>query len=224
MGIVVFSSSRDPRSKEMRRYPLWVLLLSSLILVESVYGGEAIKAGMVKGTITMGGKPASDAVVSVEGLPQESLRPQLSNDKFKRAFMDQRDIKFIPRVLPVLVGTRVDFRNNDKTFHNVFSTSEAKKFDIGLQPPGKTRSVAFDKPGVVRILCNVHPDMEGFIVVKGHPYFSAADKQGSYQINAVPVGKYRLDIWHPDFGTQVLPFELVREGEVLAIDVDLKKK
>ena len=138
--------------------------------------------------------------------------------------MDQREMKFIPRVLPVVVGTTVDFPNNDKSFHNVFSNSDAKKFDLGLYPSGKSRSVTFDTTGVVKILCNVHPDMEAFIVVVGHTYFSATGKRGNYQVNAVPLGKYRLEVWHPEFGAQVLPFELVRGDEVLAIDLDLKKQ
>ena len=137
--------------------------------------------------------------------------------------MDQRDMKFIPRVLPVVIGTTVDFPNNDKTFHNVFSTSEAKKFDLGLYPAGKSRNVAFDKAGVVKILCNVHPNMESYVVVKEHPYYAVSDARGNYRVNGVPLGKYRLEVWHPEFGTKSVPFELVREDEVLGLNVDLKK-
>jgi len=188
-----------------------------------VFGGEATKTGIIKGTITIGGKPTTDAVVSVEGLPQENLKSQISNLKSKKAVMDQREVKFIPRVLPVLVGTTVSFPNNDKPWHNVFSKSESKPFDLGLYPAGETRSVAFDKAGVARILCNVHPNMEGYVVVKSHPYFAAPDKRGNYRINAVPLGQYRLEVWHPDLGTKMVSFNLVREGEVLTLNVDLKK-
>ena len=65
--------------------------------------------------------------------------------------------------------------------------------------------------------------MEAFIVVKEHPFFGATDKQGNYQLSAVALGNYRLEVWHPELGTRTVPFELVREGEVLAIDMDLKK-
>lgn len=208
----------------MRRRFFGYAVLLGLFFPAAVLSGVAEKVGVVKGAITVGGKPASDAVVSVEGILSGQLKTQDSKLKTIKAVMDQRDMKFIPRVLPVVVGTTVEFPNNDKTFHNVFSTSEAKKFDLGLYPPGKSRNVVFDKPGVLKILCNVHPDMEAFVVVRGHPYFSATEKQGSYQVKALPLGKYRLEIWHPEFGAQVLPFELVREGEVLAIDVDLKKQ
>ncbi len=203
---------------------LWVLALFGLLLSLRTFAGEVGKTGVVKGTIFIGGKPTSDAVVSVQGLPKEKLKTQNSKLKTATAVMDQRDLKFIPRVLPVLVGTTVDFPNNDKTFHNVFSTSEAKKFDLGLYPAGETRRATFDKPGVVKILCNVHPNMEAYIFVVGHPYFSAADTRGNYQIKAVRLGKYRLEVWHPEFGMRVVPFELVREGEVLGMDLDFKKR
>ena len=132
-------------------------------------------------------------------------------------------MKFVPRVLAIVAGTIVDFSNNDKTWHNVYSTAEAKKFDLGLYPPQKTRSATFDKPGVVRILCNVHPAMEAFIVVKDHPYYAITEKRGNYEIENIPLGKYTVEVWHPEFGAKKLPFELVREGQVLVLDIDLKK-
>jgi hypothetical protein len=132
-------------------------------------------------------------------------------------------MRFVPRVVPVLVGTTVDFPNNDNTWHNVFSTSEAKKFDLGLYAPKNSGSVTFDRPGVVKILCNVHPTMEAFIVVKEHPFFTATNRRGIYQLNQVPPGKYVLEAWHPEFGTKKMRFELVREGQVLSLDIDFKK-
>ena len=207
----------------MKRHWVRIFIALGLFLPQVALGGAAAKTGIVKGTINIGGKPTSDAVVSVEGLPPDKSKIQNRKSKIAKAVIDQRDMKFTPRVLAVIVGTTVEFPNNDKAWHNVFSASEAKKFDLGLYPPGKTRNVAFDKPGVVRVLCNVHPSMEAYVVVKGHPYFAASDKGGNYRINNVPLGKYRIEVWHPDYGTRTVPFELVREGEVLAIDVDLKK-
>ncbi len=197
-------------------HALFVLLLPGIAL-----GAEAMgKTGIVKGTITLDGRPTSEVVVSIEGLTKEYLLSHVS--KAEPKLMDQREMKFIPKVLAVPVGTPVNFPNNDNTWHNVFSPSEAKKFDLGLYPPGEKRSVTFNMAGVVRILCNVHPNMEGHIVVKEHPYFTVPNLQGSYRIDAVPMGKYRLEVWHPDVGTTVGPFNMVREGEVLSIDVDLK--
>ena len=197
-------------------------MLSSAVVSAAAFGGEASKTGVIKGTITIGGRPTADAVVSVEGVaPKDGVARPSGNAG--QAVIDQRDMKFIPRVLAVLVRTTVDFSNNDKTFHNVFSTSEAKKFDLGLYPSGQSRNVNFDKPGVVRILCNVHPNMEAYIAVKNHRYFTVADARGNYSLSAIPLGKYRVEIWLPELGTRVMPVELVREGEVLAIDFDLKK-
>ncbi|MBI4525054.1 MAG: hypothetical protein HY695_14720 [Deltaproteobacteria bacterium] len=208
----------------MRRYRVWPFFLMGALLPAIVFGADSRKAGIVKGVIVVSGRPTADAIVSVEGLPGDYLKAQTAGAKPKKAVIDQRDVKFIPRVLPVIVGTTVDFPNNDKSWHNVFSASEAKKFDLGLYAPGKTRSVTLDKAGVVRILCNVHPNMEAFVVVKEHPFFSATDKRGNYQIGGIPPGKYRLEVWHPDLGVKPVSFNMAREGEVLAIDLDLKKK
>jgi len=203
---------------------VWVLAALWIFLPGRLPGAEGEARGIVKGTITIGGRPTSDVVVSVEGLPDERVTTQLSKLKAKKVVMDQRDVKFFPRVLAVPVGSTVDFLNNDKTFHNVFSLSEAKKFDFGLYSPGRSRSVTFEKPGVVKILCHVHPHMEAFIVVKEHPFLGVTDNRGNYQLDNVPLGKYRLEIWHPELGAKVEPFNLVRDREILTIDVDLKRK
>jgi len=207
----------------MTRYRFWVLPLLGLVFYGTGSAVEApLETGIVKGTVTIGGRPAPDAVVSVEGILRR-LTKENSKLAAQRAVIDQRELKFIPRVLPVIAGTTVEFPNNDKTFHNVFSASETNKFDLGLYPSSETRIATFDKPGVMKILCNVHPNMEAYVVVKDHPYFAATEKRGNYRINDVPLGKYRLEIWHPTFGTKVVSFQLVRGGEVLALDVDLKK-
>lgn len=199
-------------------------ILFAFILSGTALGQQGVKTGIVKGIITIGGKPTSDAVVSIEGLPQEYLKSQISKLTSKKAEMDQQDMKFFPHVLPVLVGTTVDFPNHDKTWHNIFSTSETKKFDLGLYPPGKSRTVTFDKPGVVKILCNVHPSMEAYIVIIGHSFFSLPDKGGNYRIDSVSLGEYRLQVWHPELGTKSFPFKLVRAGEVLDFNVDLENQ
>ncbi|HEY7321774.1 MAG TPA: carboxypeptidase regulatory-like domain-containing protein [Candidatus Binatia bacterium] len=207
--------------------PRSVRLLAPLLLLFAThaYGAEvATKSGIIKGTVTVGGKPTSDVVVSVEGIPLESAKAQLSAAKSKKAVMDQTQMKFVPRVLPVLVGTTVEFPNHDTVWHNAYSKGGAKDFDLGLYPPGQSRSVTFDKPGVDRILCNAHPNMEAFIVVKEHPFFTSADKGGNYRLDGVPLGKYRVQVWHPEFGSTETGVELVRPGEVLDINFDLKKK
>jgi plastocyanin len=202
-----------------------LLALLPVLLAVQLHGAEvAIKSGIIKGTITVAGKPSSDVVVSVEGVPAETAKAQITAAKSKKAVMDQREMKFLPRVLPVLIGATVEFPNHDTVWHNVYSKGGAKDFDLGLYPPGQSRSVTFDKPGVDRILCNAHPNMEAFIVVKEHPFFSSADKGGNYRIDGVPLGKYRIQVWHPELGSTETGVELVRPGEVLDVNFDLKKK
>ena len=202
----------------------WMPALGAFLLVADAYGANvANKSGIIKGTITIAGKPTADAVVSLEGAAPEQIKSR-SAAVSKKAVLDQREMRFVPHVLPVLVGTTVEFPNNDKSWHNAYSKSEAKQFDLGLYSPGKTRSVTFDKAGVVRILCNVHPNMEAFIVVKDHPYFSAADSRGNYRLDGVPLGKYRVQVWHPQLGTTDTGVAIVRDGEVVDINFDLKKK
>jgi len=209
----------------MTRAQIWLVACAVLLFGAQAYGANAPgKGGIVKGTITVAGKPTMDVVVSVEGVSPQTAKVQLTALKVKKAVMDQRELKFVPYVLPVAVGTTVDFPNNDKSWHNAYSKSEAKQFDLGLYSPGKTRSVTFDKAGVVRILCNVHPNMEAFIVVKDHPYFSAADSRGNYRLDGVPLGKYRVQVWHPQLGTTDTGVAIVRDGEVVDINFDLKKK
>jgi plastocyanin len=202
----------------------WIAL-ATLLLGPEAYGADAAaKGGIVKGTITIAGKPTMDVVVSVEGIPAEVVKAQMSAAKPQKAVLDQREMKLVPYVLPVLIHTTVDFPNNDKSWHNIYSKSDVKKFDLGLYSPGKTRSVTFDKPGLVRILCNVHPTMEAFVVVKEHPYFTAPDSRGNFRLDGVPLGKFRVQVWHPQLGTTDTGVAIVREGEVVDVNFDLKKK
>jgi hypothetical protein len=148
----------------------------------------------------------------------------MSLHKPQKRMIDQRNLKFIPTVVAVMVGESVDFPNNDKSWHNVYSKGGANDFDLGLYPPGKTRSKKFDKPGVSRILCNAHPDMEAFVVVKDHPFFSVTDNRGNYQIENVPLGKVRVQTWYPNLEVRSETVEIVRDGEVFALNVELKKR
>jgi plastocyanin len=192
-----------------------------IMTVSSVVAAEQ-GAGVIKGSITIAGRPTADAVVSIEGLPRQAIKAAPASQA--KAVIDQKELKFIPRVIAVVVGKTVDFPNNDKTFHNVFSNSEAKKFDLGLYPSGQSRSVNFDKPGVVKILCNVHPNMEAYVVVKEHSLFSVSDARGNYSIKGAPIGKYRIEVWHPEYGVKSVPVELLRADEILAVNIELKER
>jgi plastocyanin len=112
------------------------------------------------------------------------------------ARMIQKDKTFAPHVLAVRTGTTVDFPNFDPIFHNAFSNYDGKTFDIGLYPPGSTRSVRFNRPGVVRVFCNIHASMSAVIVVVNTPYFATTKKDGGFEVPAVPAGEYRAHVFH----------------------------
>jgi hypothetical protein len=113
-----------------------------------------------------------------------------------RARLDQRDESFVPHVLAVTVGTTVGFPNSDRVYHNVFSLSKAKRFDLGRYPRGASRSVRFDQPGVVRVFCEIHSHMSAFVLVFAHRFFATTDASGRYGIDGVPPGRYTLAVWN----------------------------
>jgi len=112
-----------------------------------------------------------------------------------RARLDQRNETFVPYVLAVQVGTVVDFPNNDRTYHNVFSLSKAKRFDLGRYARGHSKSVRFDRPGVVRVFCDIHSHMSAWVLVFAHRFFAATDAAGRWRIEDVPPGHYELVVW-----------------------------
>jgi len=122
--------------------------------------------------------------------------PALESREPTRASMDQRNETFLPHVLAVDQGTIVDFPNNDTTYHNVFSISKAARFDLGRYARGKSKSVRFDNPGVVRIFCDIHSHMSAFVLVFSHPYYAKAEADGRYRIDNVPPGTYTVSAWH----------------------------
>jgi plastocyanin len=158
-------------------------------------------------------------VVYLESAPREAFGELVP----RRARMDQRAEQFVPRVLAVTVGTVVDFPNNDKTFHNVFSLSRVRTFDLGRFAPGRTGSVRFDRPGIVPVFCDIHSHMSAHILVFSHPFFAVSDDQGRYEIGGVPAGSYSLLVWSelgtaparrvavPDAGTVEADFQVSRE-------------
>jgi plastocyanin len=113
-----------------------------------------------------------------------------------RARIDQRNETFVPHVLAVVAGTTVDFPNSDLTYHNVFSLSRAKSFDLGRYAVGKSKSVRFERPGIVRVFCEIHSHMSAFILVFAHRYFAVTDPDGTYRIDNVPPGTYNVFVWN----------------------------
>ena len=115
-----------------------------------------------------------------------------------RAPLDQRNETFVPHVLAVDAGTRVDFPNNDSTYHNVFSLSKAKRFDLGryLKNEGPP-VIAFDRPGLVRLFCEIHEHMRGYVLVVDTPWFTKSDADGRFRIDSLPPGRYMVGFESP---------------------------
>jgi plastocyanin len=113
-----------------------------------------------------------------------------------RARMDQRNESFVPHVLAITVGTTVDFPNNDQTFHNVFSLSKTRPFDLGRYASGRSKAVRFDQPGIVRVFCDIHSHMSAFILVFAHRFFAVTTEEGRYRIDDVPPGTYTVVVWN----------------------------
>jgi plastocyanin len=110
--------------------------------------------------------------------------------------LDQRNETFVPHVLAIVAGTTVDFPNNDETYHNVFSLSSTKPFDLGRYAAGRSKSVKFDRPGIVRVFCDIHSHMSAFILVFAHRHFAVTDDEGRYRLDNVPPGQYNVIAWN----------------------------
>jgi plastocyanin len=165
-----------------------------------------------------GGPPPIDrrrVVVYLESAPRQAF----SDLGPGRARMDQRNQTFVPHLLAVTAGTVVEFPNNDKTFHNVFSLSRVRTFDLGRFAPGRTGSVRFDRPGIVPIFCDIHAHMSAYVLVFGHTHFAVSDESGRYTITDVPAGTYSLAVWS-ELGTT--PSRRVTVTDGAAVEADFR--
>jgi plastocyanin len=129
----------------------------------------------------------------------------------QRATMDQRNETFVPHVLAITVGTTVDFPNSDNIYHNVFSLRGPRPFDLGRYAAGRSKAVRFDRPGIVRVFCEIHSHMSAFILVFNHRYFAVTSADGRYQIGRVPPGRYTLVAWNEG---------AIRESRAVVIPAD----
>jgi plastocyanin len=178
-----------------------------------VWGGLLIGplawAGTIEGHVrNVAASDLANCVISVEDIEGSFPAPQ------QPALMDQKYLTFVPHVLVVLAGTTVEFPNSDPLSHNVFSISEAKRFNLGLYQRGVLRRMKFDKPGVVELLCNVHLEMSAYIVVVKNPYFARTDSDGKFRIDGVPPGKHRLRCWHERLEAHEQNVEVPKVGTV----------
>lgn len=171
-------------------------------------------AGSVTGRVTVldkGGRTAQDAgdaVVWVEGA-RGALKPT-------RAVVTMQGKEFRPRVVAIPVGSTVQFPNDDPILHNAFSVSGENRFDLDLYRRPKTGAWTFRHPGIVRVYCNIHPQMAAVVVVRDNPYFAQASPDGSFSIEEVPAGRYALKAWHPRAGEAGQALSVPAEGGVRA--------
>lgn len=170
----------------------------------------ALCAGVISGTVS----PAkADSVVYVDAIPGKTFPAPA-----KPIPMDQKSLLFQPHVLALQLGSTVQFLNSDTVRHNIFWPSVAgdKKasHNLGTWPIGETRSFKFDTPGVIPLLCNVHPEMSGYIIVSPTPYYAVTDASGNFKIADVPDGTYTLSAWHEGAKVQSKPVTVSGSAKV----------
>jgi plastocyanin len=196
----------------MRQTRRCVVTLAALLLCAAFAGQDT---GTVAGTIAARGvRTAADIVVSLQAPGLVATPPA------EPVEMDQRGMLFLPRVLPVVVGTTVRFLNNDPVPHNVFSPEG--KYNLGTWPTGEVRDFTFEDPGAYTQLCRVHLEMEAFVVVLETPYFGVTDRRGNFEIPDVPAGEYTLVTWHNRLQPAEQPVS-VTAGTTASVELTLRR-
>lgn len=180
----------------------------SVLLLAAVETTAATVSGSVSFVSRRGQAPvAAETVVWLAPATAAPRQPQ-------RVQMVTRNKTLSPHVLTVPVGSTVQFPNEDPIIHNLFSLSASNPFDLGLYKKNSGKSHKFDKPGVVTVYCNVHPNMSAVIHVMDTPYYSMTDASGSFSFANVPAGKYKLVAWNEKAGAQQAPLEITATGEI----------
>ena len=170
--------------------------LASLLVFVLAASAPPGPATSLHGVVLLDGETASDAVVYL--LSDNSASGTIPADTFT---MDQRGLRFLPRVLPVPVGSVIDFTNSDPVLHNVFITSgDSLGIDLGTYPNTESRAHSFDSPGTYAILCQLHPEMTAWVVVVPTTYYQMTDAHGEFHLDGVPAAAYTLMVWHERAG------------------------
>ena len=169
----------------------------------------AASAGSISGKVS---GVSGESAVYVEAIAGKTFPAPTA-----KPVMDQKGLMFEPHLMVVEQGTTVEFLNSDKVAHNVFwpSVGGNKKLthNLGTWPQGEKRPFKFDNPGAVPLLCNVHPEMSGYIVVSPTPYFAKTDKSGEYKIENVPDGSYKVTAWHEGAKNQTKPVTVAGDSK-----------
>ncbi|MBL0217297.1 MAG: hypothetical protein IPQ07_25890 [Myxococcales bacterium] len=199
----------------MTKLPLYLVLV--LLSITTTASSKA-QTGDVKGTITIkaGGSAKKDrkgVVVYLENVPG-------TPPKAKNATIKQREKQFDPPFTIVVKGTTVDFPNEDKIFHNVFSVSRPARFDLGLYKSGTMKSVEMKRPGVVDVYCNIHPDMVAKVKVLDNAFYTITGPDGAFHIEGVPAGEYPIVAWLPS-GGEATGKVTVKVGEAATLSLEV---
>lgn len=201
---------------------LYTIKSVSLLILLSLLGGVA-GAGTITGKVTAKKKKyLPHAVIYIDSVKGDFELPK------KNPVINQKNMVFHPHVVPVLAGTTVDFLNSDDVAHNVFTPDKsADKFNLGTWPKGEIRSFTFEKRCDdvcdAVMLCNVHPEMEAFVLVMQNPYFSTTDEAGNFTIENVPAGEYTISVWHPKRKGESTVI-VVPDSASVSLEIALKKK
>jgi plastocyanin len=195
------------------------LALAGLTLASLAWVGQPAE---VSGRVTMLDKedqPGDDVGQAVLWLSGPRSQPRAP----VQAEMGTSKKEFSPHVLVVPVGSTVSFPNHDPFNHNVFSLSEENPFDLGLYGRDEVRSVRFERPGLVRVYCNVHAQMSALVVVRDTPWYAQPASDGSFTLGPVPPGSYALHAWHERAPELTRPLEVTADGvEQLAVELDAR--
>jgi len=170
-----------------------IILFTAAALLSGIPSSAGADAtGTIKGVVKSPWVKRYEALVFVDRVEGKTFPPPR-----EAVFMSQKNLVFKPHILPVLLGTTVDFTNDDTVVHNVFAPpGSAKQFNLGTYGVGVTKKVTFDAMGEVPLLCNVHAEMLAYILVLQNPYHDLTDKAGNFEIRDVPPGTYKLKMWH----------------------------
>lgn len=184
-------------------------MLAFLILSSSLFAQD----GTVRGTVSVVHHSRSQSGSANVVVWLTALGSKEAVSAGPTARLVQKDKGFIPHVLPVTVGTMIEFPNQDPFFHDVFSIYHGKPFDLGLYESGAVRKVRFSQPGVSYIFCNIHPQMSAVVITLSTPYFATTAKDGSFRISHVPAASYRLEVWD-EFASESELGSFVRQIEI----------
>lgn len=179
-----------------------ILFLPGLLASQTIMGEVETDPGKEKYKV--------NTVVYIENVEAHFDVPE------KNPVMNQKELKFLPKVLPIVVGSTVDFLNSDDVLHNVFSPDPcANKFNLGTWKKGEIRSVRYDKIECVSVLlCNVHPEMEAYVIVLQNPFFAITNEEGEFIIENVPPGTYNLKVWNEKLEAIAKQITVGEAGEV----------